>query len=46
VLTVRILLVGLALLAAGILAAPASADSVIFIRDNNVWLANPDGSGA
>ena len=28
-----------------IAAAPASADSLAFIRDNNVWLANPDGSG-
>ena len=26
-------------------AAPAAADSLVFIRDSNVWLANPDGSG-
>ena len=30
-----------ALLSAG----PAIADSMVFIRDGNVWLANPDGSG-
>jgi hypothetical protein len=37
----------LALLAAAALwpAAPARADSLAFIRENNVWLANPDGSG-
>jgi hypothetical protein len=27
------------------LAPPAMADSLVFIRDNNVWLSNPDGSG-
>jgi len=26
-------------------AAPAAADSLVFVRDNNVWLSNPDGSG-
>ena len=26
-------------------AAPAAADSLAFIREHNVWLANPDGSG-
>ncbi len=26
-------------------AAPAVADSLVFVKDNNVWLANPDGSG-
>ena len=31
--------------AATIAAAPAGADSLVFVRDNNVWLANPDGSG-
>jgi hypothetical protein len=25
-------------------AAPASADSLVFVKANNVWLANPDGS--
>ena len=28
-----------------IFVAPAAADSLTFINDNNVWLANPDGSG-
>jgi hypothetical protein len=28
----------------GVLAASASADSLVFIRDNNVWLANADGT--
>ncbi|HET8757741.1 MAG TPA: hypothetical protein VFM58_17110 [Solirubrobacteraceae bacterium] len=33
--------------AAGALAAaaPASADSLVFVKNSNVWLANPDGSG-
>jgi hypothetical protein len=35
--------VALAALAAS--AAPAGADSLTFIKDHNVWLANPDGSG-
>jgi hypothetical protein len=35
----------LALVGSLVAAAPAAADSVAFIRDNNVWLANPDGSG-
>ena len=26
-------------------AGPAAADSLVFIRANNVWLSNPDGSG-
>ncbi len=26
-------------------AAPALADSIVFVRDANIWLANPDGSG-
>jgi hypothetical protein len=25
-------------------AAPASADSIVFIKDKNVWVANPDGT--
>jgi hypothetical protein len=32
---------GAALAAAG----PAAADSIVYIKDHNVWLANPDGSG-
>jgi hypothetical protein len=28
-----------------VLAGPAGADSLVFIKDANVWLANPDGSG-
>ena len=37
----------LAAAAAVALAAPAvaSADSLVFVKDDNVWLANPDGSG-
>jgi hypothetical protein len=37
-----------AVLAGGALAllpATASADSIVYIKDGNVWLANPDGSG-
>jgi hypothetical protein len=26
-------------------AAPAAADSLVFVKNHNVWLANPDGSG-
>jgi hypothetical protein len=26
-------------------ATQASADSIVYVKDNNVWLANPDGSG-
>ncbi|MDW5595410.1 hypothetical protein VSS74_13760 [Conexibacter stalactiti] len=26
-------------------AAPASADSIAYLKDHNVWLTNPDGSG-
>jgi hypothetical protein len=26
-------------------AAPAAADSIVYVKDANVWLANPDGSG-
>jgi hypothetical protein len=26
-------------------AAPAAADSIVYAKDGNVWLANPDGSG-
>jgi hypothetical protein len=41
------LLAGLAALAAaGAVAAPASADSIVFIKDHNVWSSNVDGSGA
>jgi hypothetical protein len=38
-LTVLICVAGL------VAAAPAAADSLVFVRDNNVWLANADGSG-
>ena len=27
------------------IAAPASASSIVYIKDHNVWIANPDGSG-
>jgi hypothetical protein len=42
VLTVLLLVAGLGLGAA----APALGDSLVFIRGDNVWLSNPDGSGA
>ena len=32
------------LLAALALAAPASADSISYIKDGNVWLTTPDGA--
>src|SRR3954447_10358606 len=39
------LLAGLATLAAaGAAAAPAAADSIVFIKDHNVWSADVDGS--
>jgi hypothetical protein len=31
--------------AAMMLAAPAAADSLVYIKDGNVWAANPDGTG-
>src|SRR3954452_25494927 len=37
------LLLGCAALALGI-AAPAHADSIVFVKDGNVWLTSPDGS--
>ena len=37
--------VALAGAAAAAAAAPAAADSIVFVKDANVWLANPDGSG-
>ena len=43
----RVLVVILAALGAlGIGAASAQASSIFFIRSSNVWVANPDGSGA
>lgn len=41
-LTTALLTCGLTLAAAG----PAAADSIVFIKDKNVWVAGPDGSGA
>ncbi|HET7574874.1 MAG TPA: hypothetical protein VFJ99_07140 [Solirubrobacterales bacterium] len=39
-------LVGLCCLAALLVAAaPAAADSIVYLKEGNVWLANPDGSG-
>lgn len=26
-------------------ASPAAADSIVYVKESNVWLANPDGSG-
>jgi hypothetical protein len=34
----------LAVCASLVVAAPASADSIAYIKDGNVWLASPDGS--
>jgi hypothetical protein len=31
--------------AALVAAAPAAADSLVFVKENNVWLSAPDGSG-
>lgn len=36
---------GVAALAAAGTSASAQADSIVFVKDANVWLANPDGSG-
>ena len=36
----------LSVLAALALAAPASADSIVYTKDTDVWVAAPDGSGA
>ncbi len=45
----RTVRVAVAALAAAVLAlaaaSVASADSLAFVKENNVWLANPDGSG-
>ena len=35
-----------ALCALAVLPAAASADSLVFVKDANVWLAHADGSGA
>ena len=36
---------GLALLVVFLVAAsPAAADSILFVRDGNVWISTPDGS--
>ena len=40
----RILLLAAAALA--VCAAPASADSIVYLKDGNVWLSAPDGSQA
>lgn len=37
--------IALAVLIALAVAAPASADSLAFEKENNIWLSNPDGSG-
>jgi hypothetical protein len=40
--TAAVLAAALSLAAAG----TAAADSIVFIKDHDVWIANPDGSGA
>ena len=36
----------LAGLCLAVVPAAASADSIVFLKSDNVWLAKPDGSGA
>src|SRR3954469_2879836 len=36
----------LSLLLLLLLATPAAADSIVYVKDANVWVARPDGSGA
>jgi hypothetical protein len=40
---VKRLIALVALAVAALAPAAANADSLVFIRDNNVWLANADG---
>ena len=40
------LTIALAACALPLAAASASADSIVFIKDKNVWVANPDGTAA
>jgi hypothetical protein len=42
----RIAILTGALVALLVAAAPAAADSIVYVKDANVWLANPDGSGS
>lgn len=41
----RSVVLALTALVAAVAAPPAAADSLVFIRDHNVWLANADASG-
>ena len=43
---IRQLVLTLAVAAAVVFPAAASADSVVYMKNGNVWIANPDGSGA
>src|SRR3954452_20457466 len=36
----------LAALATAVFVTPAAADSIVYLHGGNVWIANPDGSGA
>src|SRR6187200_1966352 len=36
----------LALVLLLVCAAPAAADSLVYVKDSNVWAARPDGTGA
>src|SRR3954453_13038784 len=40
------LLLLLTCVAALVIAAPASADSIVYVKDGNVWLTKPDGAKA
>jgi hypothetical protein len=37
--------IAIATVASLVVAAPALADSIVYTKDHNVWIANPDGSG-
>src|SRR5271166_1224994 len=43
--SLRALVAAASLLVVLVAAAPAAADSLVFIRQNNVWLSNQDGTG-
>ena len=40
----RTLIIGLALVTSLVAASPALADSITYVKDHNVWIADPDGA--